>query len=1109
LRTPAVLLFRGAKQSSRSNNNKYTTGTAPKLITQYFDVSNRRIAQSTTDHQQNHHQQLVPLFDTTTGATCSRNQDTTTTPVNQQTSYSLESQNPNDNPHNIVSSSSSSSSQQQQYTLLQPPNTDTDMPPHAGMVLTVVTPPHVQYQLLETMNYQFGEEETYQYNVDYAYRPVVYHPPSPSLDDERQQQPVESDEQSSKMLVVETSHHTKKQWWWQWWPIDKPSRSSTSSSQQQEHDENSLYYDDYEMNDKAFTGGSHGEVWRGRRRHANNNNNDKENIRSGGGGAFLKNETDSLIFKRLKIERGYRILEAGLREVHFGVWLAQQAPEIGSHYTQYVDHFFRTLDADGELELWIVFEDAGPSLRSYLYTGVYVGDFVFYQPSDLWTRIRMSVPRPLGQDKSLESAGALDVSKMGRKIMTSVLRQILEAAAFLHENGIVHRDIKPSNVMCRTNLNPDDMHTMELDSISIHCVLGDLSSAWDNYSRDVLYTGGPSRLEQTDEYAPPEAIFGHTYRASTMRIEPTFDSWSIGVLALELLMGTPNVFSVDQRTTAILTQKLKREGASDDDVQRALYLAALSQFCIFNPSQHHAWPLRRGDPLRHYAMVKSKCTLRDFHRGLLARDPLNLGFDSSTDTLLHLIWQLLSWDPKERITASQALQHPYFVQAETVFDNDVTLLSSNNEKALESQMLDPRMDFNMSDSVTEFRCPKCGRVFDDWNSCLQHGTSRKHTQLCSYDRQSLPTCLHAHPMLPVHNLSGYCDIQGRRPTIEDFHSIHLTNETFYYGIFDGHNGNLASKYVASFLFEKLDSRLRPLLLQSSQNNIDDDDDDDDKSALPIDWKSQVETLVEEAFVEIHNAFLQVLSSPHTSSKTNTMIMDQSGTTATVVWMTSEAVILASLGDSRAVLASLSIPTTHPSNTTTTTAAPRIPVVRAIQQLTKDHVASDPTERRLVESLGGKVTVHNSNAVHRVNGTLAITRSIGDQRLSPYLSRQPQVLSWSREEVTRNLCSGSGSGGDDNDNKDTTTKSCCIIILASDGLWDVMSNEDAVNIVSHVMMMNENEEEENAEEDKLLHTTTTTTDSGSCKRLQKAAEYLTLEAYVRGSRDNIGVAVVAL
>jgi serine/threonine protein kinase len=108
--------------------------------------------------------------------------------------------------------------------------------------------------------------------------------------------------------------------------------------------------------------------------------------------------------------------------------------------------------------------------------------------------------------------------------------------------------------MCTANIDPDDLTgSASLLGTSAHCVLGDFSSAWDK-TADSLYTGGPSRAEQTDEYAPPESFFDEE---SPWLLSPAFDSWSIGIVALELLLGTPNVFTVDQRTKALLTHKLR------------------------------------------------------------------------------------------------------------------------------------------------------------------------------------------------------------------------------------------------------------------------------------------------------------------------------------------------------------------------------------------------------------------------------------------------------------------------------------------------------------------------------------------------------------------------
>ena len=73
----------------------------------------------------------------------------------------------------------------------------------------------------------------------------------------------------------------------------------------------------------------------------------------------------------------------------------------------------------------------------------------------------------------------------------------------------------------------------------------------------------------------------------------------------------------------VLSHKLQKKGATKEDIEKAMYLAALSQFCIYNPSNPKKppdWPLRDGDPLHKSTMTKRSCTLTDFHRALRARD---------------------------------------------------------------------------------------------------------------------------------------------------------------------------------------------------------------------------------------------------------------------------------------------------------------------------------------------------------------------------------------------------------------------------------------------------------------------------------------------------------
>lgn len=145
-------------------------------------------------------------------------------------------------------------------------------------------------------------------------------------------------------------------------------------------------------------------------------------------------------------------------------------------------------------------------------------------------------------------------------------------------------------------------------------------------------------------------------------------------------------------------------------------------------------------------MAKTTCDITDFHTALRARDPLGIGFSEALNPLLDLISGLLAWNPKERLTAADALNHYYFGNGHN---------NGRTGTEVEPQMLDPRLDMNGKEEILdEFTCPKCGRRFDNLQSCQMHARTRKHAKFCSYDRSNLPKCLNAHSMLPSHPTSG-------------------------------------------------------------------------------------------------------------------------------------------------------------------------------------------------------------------------------------------------------------------------------------------------------------------------------------------------------------------
>ncbi|KAK7368700.1 hypothetical protein VNO80_10728 [Phaseolus coccineus] len=91
-------------------------------------------------------------------------------------------------------------------------------------------------------------------------------------------------------------------------------------------------------------------------------------------------------------------------------------------------------------------------------------------------------------------------------------------------------------------------------------------------------------------------------------------------------------------------------------------------------------------------------------------------------------------------------------------------------------------------------------------------------------------------------------------------------------------------------------------------------------------------------------------------------------------------------------------------------------------LTVDH---DPEkEKTLVESRGGFVSKRPGN-VPRVDGQLAMTRAFGDGKLKEHITAEPDVSIQNIDEDTE------------------------FIILASDGLWKVMTNQEACDCIKNV------------------------------------------------------------
>ncbi|XAR71652.1 Phosphoprotein phosphatase [Bertholletia excelsa] len=179
-----------------------------------------------------------------------------------------------------------------------------------------------------------------------------------------------------------------------------------------------------------------------------------------------------------------------------------------------------------------------------------------------------------------------------------------------------------------------------------------------------------------------------------------------------------------------------------------------------------------------------------------------------------------------------------------------------------------------------------------------------------------------------------------------------------------------------------------------------------------------------------------------------------GSTAMVAVVGEEELVVANCGDSRAVLSRGGV---------------------AIS-MSNDHKPDRPDELERIEGAGGRVINWNG---YRVLGVLATSRSIGDHYLKPFVIPKPEVNVSKRDSPDE------------------------FLILATDGLWDVISNEVACEVVRRCL------------EGRMKRRSPTTvkenkvTEIVNESRAAKAAAVLTELAVARGSRDNVSVVVVEL
>lgn len=255
------------------------------------------------------------------------------------------------------------------------------------------------------------------------------------------------------------------------------------------------------------------------------------------------------------------------------------------------------------------------------------------------------------------------------------------------------------------------------------------------------------------------------------------------------------------------------------------------------------------------------------------------------------------------------------------------------------------------------------------------------------------------------NFASVFSKRGRKGVNQDccivWEEFGCQEDMMFCGVFDGHGawGHFVAKTVRELMPPSLLSNWQETLAQTSL---------DPECDLESDKKHHRFNIWKHSYVQTCAAIDKELEQHRKIDSFN------SGTTALSIVRQGDLIIVANVGDSRAVLG------------TTSDDGSLVPV-----QLTVDFKPNLPQEaERIVQCKGRVFCLNDEPGVHRVwlpdeeSPGLAMSRAFGDYCVKGFgLISVPEV-------TQRNITS-----------RDQ------FVVLATDGVWDVISNEEAVQIVS--------------------------------------------------------------
>ncbi|KAL1833161.1 hypothetical protein DCAR_0103226 [Daucus carota subsp. sativus] len=219
-------------------------------------------------------------------------------------------------------------------------------------------------------------------------------------------------------------------------------------------------------------------------------------------------------------------------------------------------------------------------------------------------------------------------------------RQLLESVAYMHDLRLIHTDLKPENILLvsseyiklpgRKRSSSDETRFRCLPKSSVIKLIDFGSTAYDNHKH--------SSIVSTRHYRAPEVILGLGWSYPC-------DMWSIGCILVELCSGEALFQTHENLEHLAMMEKVLGRPLPEHMIQRA---------------DRGSEKYFRRHRLNWPEGAVSRESIKSVKKLDSLKNMLSPYLECSRSSFIDLLHQLLKFDPKERLTARDALGHPFF-----------------------------------------------------------------------------------------------------------------------------------------------------------------------------------------------------------------------------------------------------------------------------------------------------------------------------------------------------------------------------------------------------------------------------------------------------------------